>query len=103
MFTVFENPLFHYGNKNEMRKNKKNCIIVLYYGRGKEMPVIQRKFKPKKHNPGEHTYDVGILQEHDICNFEAEIKLLRNKANRYKHNYKKLDALKGLCRSPGSM
>ncbi|VDI56115.1 Hypothetical predicted protein [Mytilus galloprovincialis] len=54
------------------------------------MPVIPRKLRPKT-IPGEHTDDINIRRENAIRNFEVEIKLLKNKANRYEHNYKKID------------
>ncbi|CAG2199336.1 unnamed protein product [Mytilus edulis] len=41
--------------------------------------------------PGGHTDDIDILRENAIRNFEVEIKLLKNKANRYEHNYKIID------------
>ncbi|CAC5370834.1 unnamed protein product [Mytilus coruscus] len=81
---------------NERKQNfwnflkSQNTVIIYETWLGKEMPVIQRKFRPKT-IPGEHTDDVGIRRENAFRNFEVEIKLLKNKANRYEQNYKKID------------
>ncbi|CAG2200639.1 unnamed protein product [Mytilus edulis] len=79
---------------NERKQNfwnflkSQNTVIIYETWLGKEMPVIPRKLRPKT-IPGEHTDDINIRRENAIRNFEVEIKLLKNKANRYEHNYKK--------------
>ncbi|CAG2250860.1 unnamed protein product [Mytilus edulis] len=81
---------------NERKQNfwnflkSQNTVIIYETWLGKEMPVIPRKLRPKT-IPGEHTDDINIRRENAIRNFEVEIKLLKNKANRYEHNYKKMD------------
>ncbi|CAG2210374.1 unnamed protein product [Mytilus edulis] len=81
---------------NERKQNfwnflkSQNTVIIYETWLGKEMPVIPRKLRPKT-IPGEHTDDINIRRENAIRNFEVEIKLLKNKANRYEHNYKKID------------
>ncbi|CAG2207068.1 unnamed protein product [Mytilus edulis] len=81
---------------NERKQNfwnflkSQNTVIIYETWLGKEMPVIPRKLRPKT-IPGEHTDDINIRRENAIRNFEVEIKPLKNKANRYEHNYKKID------------
>lgn len=53
-------------------------------------PVMPRKFRPKDIN-GENQEDKKIRQENAVRNFESEIKIIRNKANRQDHKAKEID------------
>ncbi|CAG2214510.1 unnamed protein product [Mytilus edulis] len=76
-------------NSSQDINNSKYCNYLRNMV-GKRNASNSKKVKTKT-IPGEHTDDINIRRENAIRNFEVEIKLLKNKANRYEHNYKKLD------------
>jgi len=67
-----------------------NTAVIYETWLGKEDPVLPRKFQVKQ-IPGEHQEDIFIRTENALRNFEVEIKLLKNKANRHEKKYTDVD------------